>query len=147
MYVNGGISMEPVLSIMIISIMIGFVISLIYRLTTDINKLHRIKMEMEQLKEKMNQAKKKKDEKEIKKLIEKNMKLTHEQMHLMMKPLLVSMVIIFLVLPELKKMYAGTVFKLPFPLPHFGSTVGWLGLYIIFSLPPSLFFRKLLKVD
>ncbi len=139
--------MEPIISLLLISIGVGFAIALIYRLTMDINKLHRVKMEMEMLKKRMDEARKKKDEKEIKKLLEKNMKLTHEQMHLMMKPLLISMIVIFLILPELKKMYAGLTFKLPFPLPHFGSTVGWLGIYIIFSLPPSLLFRKLLKVD
>ncbi len=35
---------------------------------------------------------------------------------------------------------------LPFSLPIFGNTVGWLGLYIIISMPATFLFRKMLNV-
>ena len=35
---------------------------------------------------------------------------------------------------------------LPFSLPVFGNTVGWLGLYIIISMPATFLFRKMLNV-
>ncbi len=34
--------------------------------------------------------------------------------------------------------------RLPFPLPFVGDTVGWLGFYILASIPVSMFTRKLL---
>jgi uncharacterized membrane protein (DUF106 family) len=37
--------------------------------------------------------------------------------------------------------------KLPFKLPFIGDTVGWLGLYIIISLPTTIILRKLLGVE
>lgn len=43
--------------------------------------------------------------------------------------------------------FEGYVANLPFTLPIFGSTVGWLGLYIIISMPATFLFRKMLKVD
>ncbi len=38
-------------------------------------------------------------------------------------------------------------FKLPFSFPLVGTEVGWLGIYIIISLPATMLFRKLLGVD
>jgi uncharacterized membrane protein (DUF106 family) len=44
-------------------------------------------------------------------------------------------------------MYSTATFMLPFPLPFVGNDVGWLGMYIIMSLPSSVLFRKILGVD
>jgi len=38
-------------------------------------------------------------------------------------------------------------FKLPFHFPGIGDKVGWLGLYIIISIPSTMLFRKILGVD
>ena len=37
--------------------------------------------------------------------------------------------------------------KLPFSLPYFGSVLGWLGYYIIISMPATYLFRKMLGVE
>ena len=43
--------------------------------------------------------------------------------------------------------FDGYIANLPFSLPIFGNTVGWLGLYIIISMPATFLFRKMLNVD
>ena len=43
--------------------------------------------------------------------------------------------------------FEGYIANLPFSLPIFGNTVGWLGLYIIISMPATFLFRKMLNVD
>lgn len=43
--------------------------------------------------------------------------------------------------------FEGYIANLPFSFPIFGNTVGWLGLYIIISMPATFLFRKMLNVD
>lgn len=42
---------------------------------------------------------------------------------------------------------SSIIVNLPFSLPWFGNKLGWLGWYILSSLPASIFFRKLLGVS
>ncbi|MFH1431784.1 MAG: EMC3/TMCO1 family protein [archaeon] len=43
--------------------------------------------------------------------------------------------------------FTGFRADLPFKLPIFGNIVGWLGLYIIISMPTTFLFRKILNVE
>lgn len=38
-------------------------------------------------------------------------------------------------------------FNLPFNFPGVGSKIGWLGIYILISIPTTILFRKILGVD
>lgn len=43
--------------------------------------------------------------------------------------------------------FERVVLKLPFTLPFFGNTIGWLGTYILVAIPFTQFFRKILGVE
>lgn len=45
-----------------------------------------------------------------------------------------------------KVKFARAIVTMPFPLPIFGSYLGWLGWYIIVSIPVMVIARKLMKI-
>lgn len=137
----------PLWAILGVSVIVSFIFSLTYKLLIDQDKMKFIKSELENLREKMNKAKKNNKEKELKDLYTKSLAISNKQMMLTMKPMMVSMIFIFILLPWLKYAYPEVLFKMPFYLPMFGATIGWLGLYIIVSLPTTFIFRKLLGVE
>jgi len=141
------LNLNPLIGIALVATTLSFVFSLIYRLAMDVEKMKEIKRKSKKFKKMMDEARKKGDHKELKDLWEKSMKLTHEQFAMSMKPLIFTFALVIVVFPVLKKTYNGVTFALPFPLPFVGSHIGWLGMYIIVSVPTSMLFRKLLRVD
>ncbi len=146
-FVMWFLSLNPLIGISLLATVLSFLFALIYRAVMDVEKIKKIKKESKEFKKRMDEARKKGDHKELKDLWEKSMKLTQEQFALTMKPLMLTFALVIVVFPLMKKLYSGVVFDLPFPLPFIGSQIGWLGLYIIISIPTSTLFRKLLGVD
>ncbi|VVB59403.1 Uncharacterised protein [uncultured archaeon] len=217
----------PLFAIVAVSLIISFTSALLYLLLVDQQKMRRLKAEMKESQEKMKKAQKEGNDKEIKSLFSNSMKLNSEIMNLTLKPIIVSMIIFFLIIPWLytnygdinakivdgkgsfsyngtiynmsvsdksfhgpnpadsktytigdKVNFAGKVwgtsykadgrgffeklrnapvygtftlenvrYKLPFYFPGVGNQIGWLGIYIIVSIPSALIFRKILGVD
>ncbi|MBU4246542.1 MAG: EMC3/TMCO1 family protein [Nanoarchaeota archaeon] len=217
----------PMFAISIVSLMISFTFSALYLVFVDQQKMKRIKAEIKESQEKMKKAQKEHNDKEIKSLFSNSMKLQNEMMKLTLKPIIVSMLLFFIVIPWMyanygdvsakivdgkgilvygalsenisatnstfrfsgntdskiydignKFEFAGKTwntsyqsdargyfeklrnvpvygmltlenarFKLPFRFPGIGDNVGWLGLYIIISIPSTMLFRKILGVD
>ncbi len=140
-------NLDPLIGVTLFSILMAFLFPLVYLITIDVEKAKHLRRKAKEYKKRMDDARKRGDEKELKDLWEKNMHLLKEQMTLTQKQLIYTMLIILIMFPLLKKLYNGATFKLPFPLPFVGDTVGIIGLYIIISIPASIFFRKLLRVD
>ncbi len=140
-------SVDPLIGVTAFSIFMAFLFPLIYRSVIDIERAKELKRKAKDYQKRMREARKRGDEKELKDLLEKNMSLLGEQMSLTQKQLICTLAIIIVVFPILKRLYGNATFKLPFPLPFVGSDVGIIGLYIIISIPASMFFRKLLRVD
>ncbi len=214
-------------AISVVSLLISFTFSVLYLVLVDQQKMKRIKAEIREAQEKMKSTKKSGNDKEIKALFSNSMKLQNEMMRLTLKPIIVSMLLFFLVIPWMYSNYGdvsakiidgkgeivyGTIkqnvsvsnnsfhyldspdsktytigdkvefagktwdasykpdargyfekfrnvpvygtltlenvrFKLPFHFPGIGDRVGWLGLYIIISIPSTMLFRKILGVD
>lgn len=210
-----------------VSLIISFIFSALYLVFVDQQKMKRIKSEIKEAQEKMKKAQKSGNDKEIKALFSNSMKSQNEMMRLTLKPIIVSMLLFFLVIPWMYTNYGdvsakivdskgilvygtlsenisvtnstfrftantdskiydignkiefarktwgtsynpdargfferwrnvpvyGTLtlenvrFKLPFHFPGIGDRVGWLGLYIIISIPSTMLFRKILGVD
>jgi len=215
----------PMFAIVSVSLLIAFVFSALYLVLVDQQKMKRIKSEIKEIQEKMKKAQKSGNDKEIKALFSNSMKLQNEMMRLTLKPIIVSMLIFFIIIPWMYTNYgdvsakivdgkgaftynnvgynvsvSGTQFaisgdnqthdfgyiielggktwgtsyktdargfferwrnvpvygtltfenvryKLPFHFPGVGDNVGWLGLYIIISIPATMLFRKILGVD
>lgn len=141
------LALNPLLGISLTATLLSFVFALIYRLTVDVERMKKLKKKSRELRKRMDEARRRENHKELKDLWEKSMKLTHEQFAIGLKPMMLTLLLVMIVFPFLKKTYNGATFALPFSLPFIGNDVGWLGLYIIISIPTSMLFRKLLKVE
>ena len=111
--------------------------------------MRRIKAEINDLKDKLNKARKEKDDKKLMKYMKRQNELAMEQFQYMFKPMTMTMVVVGFVFYFLRHVFLkiNVSFALPFYIPWIGNEVGWLGFYIIMSLPMTVFFRKLMKLD
>lgn len=140
-------SVSPVATVACVSVMMALLLTVLNRLLVDQTKIRLIREELKKLRTEMKKAQDGKDEKKMKKVMAKNMELSHKQLTMTMKPLMYSMVFVFMVLPWLRHTFADLAVSLPVGLPIIGNAVGWLGLYIIVSMPSTVVFRKALGVQ
>ncbi|MEA3229439.1 MAG: EMC3/TMCO1 family protein [archaeon] len=216
------LDINPVYAIGIIAVFLSLVYALLNKIMVNQEKLRHVKKEMKRIQAEIKKARAKNDEKELKSLWDKSMKVNHQQLTMVMKPMIASMVFIFLIFPWMGYYYGDVVapinesqatfnyddaenqfkvdvksdgsvtikdlssgkicsaddkimlegkewiveykdgknendagalvfkvmrVKLPFSLPLVGGYVGWLGLYIIFSIPATIVARKLMGVQ
>ena len=136
-------------ALFITSVVMSFLTSLIYRVFGNYNEMRRIKAELSELKESMDKARKNKDEKKLLELMKRQNELAMEQFQYMFKPMFLTMLVVGVVFYFLKQIFHEVDFSanLPFYIPIAGEDVGWLGFYIITSMPLTVFFRKLMKLD
>ncbi|HDI02790.1 MAG TPA: DUF106 domain-containing protein [Candidatus Aenigmarchaeota archaeon] len=206
---------NPTIGVLTISCVTTFVLSLLYKVTTDQEKIRKLNEELKELNKKFKEAQKNNNQKELLKLQGKLLEVNNEKMRISMKTTLISFAVIIpifmYVLPtlygdvsvELNEDLSGVVkygsyeanvkllqenpvlmeigdkkvgekdvvllgkdrfvFKaydknkktlllkrvvvtLPVPLPIWGYHIGWLGWYILVSIPMSVTFRKILGV-
>ena len=142
-------SLSPVLAILVVSASISTLINLCYRFLVDQTKARYIKSRARELQGQMKDLQKKNDVEGMNKMMSEAMKNNAEQMRLMFKPMMVSMLFAILTLPWLNETYSGFSASLPAELPLVGSTLpfGWLGWYLICSIPFMIMTRKLLGVE
>ncbi len=216
------LSLDPVYAVAIISFFLSLVFVIANKMLVNQDKLRHVKKEMKKIQEEIKKARKKNNEKEMSKLWEKSMKMSHQQLTMVLKPMVVSMLLIFMVFPWMKFTYGDVVspvngssavfeymghenefsldykpddavairdmvsgnlyapgdtvilfgrewiigfdppkdddspptvvfssmkVKLPISIPFVGDTVGWLGFYILMSIPSTIILRKLLGVQ
>lgn len=137
---------NPAAGVAAAALLMSLVFSVSRRLLVDQAKLKHLMSEMKRLRERMKKISKD-DEKAHKALIGKSLKLNNQQMRLTLKPLAVSMLLVLLIFPWLARTFAGQSFSLPFAIPLLApdAAVGWLGLYIIMSMPLTIIFRKVFE--
>lgn len=139
-------ALGPLLTITMLSVLISLFFAALYKFLVPREKAAALKKELQEIREKMAAAKKAKDEKEMKALMGRSLAASNAQMMMNMKPLMASMILVFVALPWFSWAYPNVRFELPFKLLVWDH-VSWLGLYIIASLPATFIFRKLLGVD
>ena len=220
---NPLLSIEPVYAVSIIAMFLSLIFVIANKVLVNQEKLRHVKKEMKNMQVKIKKARAKNNEKELKVLWEKSMKVNHEQLKMVLKPMVISMLFIFILFPWLRFTYGDVVspvndssvvfvqgdfekvfmidvfddgsiklrdevsgksyvvgdkvrvsnidwmikyesrtvddkdksyvvfksleVKLPFKLPLVGGYVGWLGLYILASIPATMIFRKLFGVQ
>ncbi|MBW6461577.1 MAG: DUF106 domain-containing protein [DPANN group archaeon] len=217
------LELEPVYAVSIVASFLSFVFVVANKMLVNQEKLKHVKHEMKTVQKDIKKARLKNDEKEMKHLWEKSMKLNHQQLKMVLKPMMVSMLLIFIVFPWMRFTYGDVIspvndssalfvrgdfenaftvhvgvgggdvtfvdditgiayslgdkvmllgrewtieykpsshgdelssvvfktmkIKLPIRLPLVGGFVGWLGMYILMSIPSTIVFRKLLGVQ
>ena len=142
-------ALNPVLAILIFSVLVSTVISICYKFLVDPIKAREIKAKVKSVQERLTEAQKKNDSETMNKLMSEAMRNNSEQMRLMTKPMLVSMLMVIVLLPSLNTTYAGLAVSLPISIPFIGSVLpfGWIGWYFLSSIPFVILTRKLLKVE
>ena len=132
-------------------IVISFILSLLVNLTVKFlsnqEVMKKLKEESEFFKEEM-----KKFKNEPAKLIElqkKAMETSFKYMQHSMRPTLFTLVPLLIIFGWLRNTFTAgeTLINLPFSVPLIGSSIGWLGTYIISSLIFNLILRKLFKLN
>lgn len=140
---------NPVLALAVIAALLSFLFALMQMKFTDPIKMRYLKGEMTKLKEQIKKAQSAKKEKELKKLWEKSININSQFMKMSMKPMMGSVIVVLFAFPFIAKAFAELSVKLPFGIPLLASSgyVGWLGFYIIISIPATIISRKLLGID
>ena len=139
---------------LLISAVLTFVITLIYRFLANQGEIKQLKLHM---KEKQAQVKElqKTNPSEATKLTAEIVELSSKQMRHNMKPMLLTLVVVSIALPWMGGIFSDTIFKLPFEFPKFLSwLIGssgwirpWLAWYVLVSIPFGVYFRKILGVE
>ena len=133
--------------VLVFSVVLSFIIAVIYRILTNPDDIRRIKQDMKFYRKRIKDAQSAEKVAEVQKLTNEMLKMSQKQMALMMKPMLVSAVVFFVALGWLHSSVESVIVSLPFPLPFFGAELTWFWWYVIITLPATLIFRKALGVE
>lgn len=149
MFLVDFVNWSPLVSILIFSLIITFLLSLFYKVLIDQKKFKELKERQKELQKKMKQTK------EAEKLAELQKELIQtslESMRLTIKPMLIILLPLLLIFAGLKWLYVdatnvGNIISWPWNLPLVGNGAGWLFCYIVFGFIFSLITRKILKIN
>ena len=134
------------LSIIVITAIVTFVITMFYRYLVDQNKIREIKQKQKEMQKEIEELQKV-DPEEAKKKMSEMFKHTNEIMKMSFKPMILSIVIVVLFFPWMSSVFKGPVVYLPFSVPFLGNSLGWLWWYVVNSLMLTTIFRKMLGVE
>ena len=140
------LGLHPGIEELLLAAVIVFITTLIYRFLMNQNEAREIKSQQKEKQEKMKELQKTNPE-EANKVMTEVLRLSNKQFKIMMKPMIVSFLIVIIILPFLPDLFPGVVVNLPFSIPFFGNDFGWLAWYIIVSVPLNSIFRRLLGVE
>jgi len=140
------LGLHPGIELFLIASVIVFITSLIYKFLMNQDEAREIKKQQKE-KQEMIKELQKTNPTEANRVMNEVLKLSNKQFKIMMKPMIVSLLIVIIILPLLPDLFPGAVVNLPFSLPYFGSDFGWLAWYIIISVPLNSIFRRLLGVE
>ncbi|WP_457554860.1 DUF106 domain-containing protein [Candidatus Pyrohabitans sp.] len=137
------------LGIFIVATLVSLFITVVTARVVDQKKMRRAKERMKELQERMKKAQKSKNTKEMTKINREMMEIQREMMGDAFKPMIYTIIPIFLVFSWLRYTVPPdvTVVTLPFALPKYGTTLGWFGWYILSSFAVSPLLKKLLNIE
>jgi uncharacterized membrane protein (DUF106 family) len=138
-------------AVFVVSIVVGVVSVSGQYFLVDQEKLKGMRNEMSEYNKKLLQARKTGNKKELRKLEAKGKKIKQQQAEMTgmtMKPMFMTIIpiMIFFGWVRAQPVASELVIDLPFSLPYFGDTLGWLGWYFLCSFFFSQTFRKVLDM-
>ncbi len=140
------VNLGDVWAIILISLILTFLVVIIYKVATNQDLMKKLKAEIKDLQKNMKAHKD--DPTKFMEMQKEAMQKNMTYMKHSMKPTLYTMIPMLLILGWLSKTFGdkGELLSWGFKLPLFGTGFGWLGTYIVFSILFSLIIRKILKV-
>lgn len=149
--------MPAIIEELIISAVITFAITLVYRFLVNQSEIRELKAKLREHQGKIKELQKT-NPTEANKLMAETMNLSSNQFRMNMKPMFMTLIIVAIVLPWMGGIFSGIVIKLPFYSDLFKSLLGWfvgstglikpwLAWYMLVSIPIGQLFRKLIGVE
>jgi uncharacterized membrane protein (DUF106 family) len=138
-------------AVFVVAIIVGIVSVSAQYVLVDQRRLREIREEQSDYQKKMLQAQKSGNKKELRKLETRKKRVQQQQTEMMgmtMKPMFLTMlpIIIFFGWVRSQPVASELVIDLPFTLPYFGDSLGWLGWYLLCSFFFTQTLRKILDM-
>jgi len=124
--------------LIVVSIVLTFFVTLVYKFMTDQEALKSIKKEMKEIRKEMKEVKD--DPTRMMELNKQSMEKSMVQMKNSFKPMIITFIPLIIIFGWLRNVYEGV------DLNFLGFINGWLWVYIIFSMIISIILRKIMKV-
>lgn len=143
-----AINLGSPLNIIMMSFILTFIITIMYKLLTDQILLKELKTQVKNHQKEMKNHKD--DHQKMMEIQKQAMSLNMKYMKHSMKPMLFTFIPIILIFGWLRNhpvIGDADILSWGFNIPLFGTGLGWLGTYIIFSIIFSMIIRKVLKVS
>jgi len=115
----------------------------------DVKKMRALQNEMKEHRKKIMQSAKSGQKDQESSTSQSRMMEIQQELMKLQTPMFLTMVPIIFVFIWMREAFAGfgDVITLPYSLPIWGNSLGWLGWYILASFPISMFLRKLLRLS
>lgn len=154
-HMSSNTKFNIIFGVMLISLLVSALIVGITSKVVDQKRMKELKAKTASYQEKIKKAQKRKDMKKVSSIQKEMMKYQKEMMGMSMKPMMYTMIPIIVIFTWLRNYdylnefiaQQGYLIALPFTMPKFGSTLGWLGWYILCSFPMSVLIKKIFKIE
>jgi uncharacterized membrane protein (DUF106 family) len=142
------IPLTPIIVIFLFGTGISLVTSLVNKKFLGSGRAKEVKDKMNEIRAKMLEAQKSGNANVVNEHLKELMGVNSEYMKFMLKPMMISIVLVILVLPIVSNTYQGlTVATIPSSLPIIGGyKLSWFWWYFICTFVVSTVLRKLLEV-
>jgi uncharacterized membrane protein (DUF106 family) len=139
------IPLTPIIAILLIGAGISIFMSLINKKFLGTGAAKEVKDKMNEIRLKMLEAQKSGNMKAVNDHLKDLMKINSDYMKFMIKPMMISIVLVILVLPFVRSAYTGlTVETVPDSIPYVGGyELSWFWWYFICTFVISTIVRKL----
>jgi uncharacterized membrane protein (DUF106 family) len=146
MFITDFIQWSPLVSIIVFSAVITFLLTWAYKKLINYPRYKEVNDRQKDLRKEMKGLK---DPEKLAKIQTEMMDLSMESLKMTFKPMMITFIPLLIVYALLGKAYTGAeignIIAWGANLPIVGTGGGWLFCYILFSLIFNIIFRKLLK--
>ena len=139
------LAFEPHISLFIFAVILTTIIYGINRIMINKKLSKEIKNKLATVKENLTKAQKEGKKDEISKFLNEYMTINNQYLRQTFKVVAVTFVVVIVLFPWASTKFSGVaVAELPFALPFIGTSMGWIGWYILVSITGSWLLRKFL---
>jgi len=137
------------IGVLVVSLFVSFVITVATAKLVDQKLMKKYKKKIKVYQDQMSDLQKNGDTKKVQKVQGKMMSMQGEMMKLSFKPMIYTMLPIVVIFGWLHHVIPREVMVviLPFSIPKYGTTLGWLGWYIFCSMPMSTLLKKIMNIE
>jgi uncharacterized membrane protein (DUF106 family) len=154
-HLTGNDQFNAMFGVFIMALILSTMINLVTSRVIDQKEMKRLKKELADYQKTMKEAQKKGDMKDFNRLQKQMMEKQSAMMTKSFKPMMYTFLPIIVIFGWLRNYdflsayiaSQGYLVRLPFALPKFGTSLGWLGWYIMSSFPCSTLTKKIMKIE